>query len=290
MSRAAPSQAAYVLHQWDWRESSLILDLFTREQGRVAVVAKGAKRPTSQLRAVLLPFQRLAVQLSRPRAGPSSATAEGTDILTLRAADYAGAGRVLPPARLMAGFYLNELLQKLLARGDPHAALFDAYGDTLQALANDDDEAPLRAFELQLLRHSGWLPEMDRDTVTQQPLRAQGRYALQADLGLVGLAVGPVGPDGGDRMAAGAPGVGLPPGLGPGADAATVGLPGTLCIALAQALALPEALQGAALRAAVRAELPALRRQLRALLAYHLGPSPLRTRQLMRDVHRLLEA
>lgn len=63
MSRA-PTQPAYVLHQWDWSETSLVLDLFTRDLGRIAVVAKGAKRPYSQLRSVLLPFQRIAVSLT----------------------------------------------------------------------------------------------------------------------------------------------------------------------------------------------------------------------------------
>ena len=109
MSRAAP-QPAFVLHQWDWSETSLILDLFTREQGRVAAVAKGAKRPYSQLRPVLMPFQRLLVATTRPKGE------EGADILTLRSAEYAGAGATLPPGQLITGFYLNELLMKLLAR------------------------------------------------------------------------------------------------------------------------------------------------------------------------------
>ena len=107
----ATVQSAFVLHQWDWSETSLILDLFTRENGRVAAVAKGAKRPYSQLRPVLLPFQRLQVVTGKPKAE------EGADILTLRSAEYANAGASLPPARLFSGFYLNELLMKLLARG-----------------------------------------------------------------------------------------------------------------------------------------------------------------------------
>ena len=126
-SRSAP-QAAFVLHQWDWSETSLILDLFTRDQGRLAAVAKGAKRPYSQLRPVLMPFQRLLVLTTRPKAD------DNADILLLRSAEYAGAGAALPPGRLFPGFYLNELLMKLLARGDPHPALFDAYADALLAL------------------------------------------------------------------------------------------------------------------------------------------------------------
>ena len=137
-SRAARSTAlaAYVLHRYDWSESSLILDLFTREQGRIAVAAKGAKRPFSQLRGVLLPFQRLQVSLGRQPAGD-----DAREVQTLRGADWAGGPPMLTGAALFSGFYLNELLMKLLARHDPHAALFDAYAGTVAALAGGDDAA-----------------------------------------------------------------------------------------------------------------------------------------------------
>ena len=252
-----PAQPAYVLHQWDWSETSLIIDLFTREQGRVAVVAKGAKRPYSQLRSVLLPFQRVAVSIARPRGD------EGAEILTLRAAEYAGAGAMLPAARLMAGFYLNELVLKLLARQDPHERLFDAYADTLcilaagDALAPGEDEAALRAFELVLLRETGVLPDLGRVGVSQAPVVGDRAYVMRAEVGLV---------------AAG------------GTDPALGG---------AQCLALQAALQDgsmADLRAASAAALPALKQQLRETLAYHLGSLPLRTRQTLRSVRRLLEA
>ena len=250
MSRAGPQQA-YVLHQWDWSETSLILDLFTRQQGRLAVVAKGAKRPYSQLRPVLLPFQCLLVQLVRAKGE------DAAEIVTLRSAEYAGGGAMLAPARLMAGFYLNELLLKLLARNDPHERLFDAYAQALAALAAGDDEAALRAFELQLLRECGVLPELDRGTVSQAPVATDRRYRLQAEAGLVAA---------------------------PDDDAAALG--GALCRRLQAAL---DAHDSQALREATRSALPALRVQLRALLHYHLGPPPLRTRQLVLDVRRLLD-
>ncbi len=252
-SRSAP-QPAFVLHQWDWSETSLILDLFTREHGRVAAVAKGAKRPYSQLRPVLMPFQRLLVLTSRPKSANSD---EGADILLLRTAEYAGAGASLPPAQLFTGFYLNELLMKLLARGDPHAALFDAYADALQALALIPDESPLRAFELQLLRETGVLPELSRITTTQAVVQAGRAYRLSAQTGL--------------ELAA--------------ADAATT-LDGVACLALQAAL---DSNDPATLRCACQRVLPALRSQLRALLHYHLGAPPLRTRQLMLDLRRLLD-
>lgn len=248
------AQPAFVLHQWDWSESSLILDLFTREQGRVAVVAKGAKRPYSQLRAVLLLFQRLQVHLGRPKAE------EGGEVQLLRSAEYAGGGAVLPPAQLFSGFYLNELLMKLLARQDPHEALFDAYGRTLQALAAagaGGEDAPLRAFELLLLRETGVLPELSRATLTQEPVQAARGYLLRPEAGLVAAA--------GDEPA----------------------LSGAQCLALQAALDTGDE---PALRAACRAAQAVLRGPLRALLHYHLGSPQLRTRALMLDVRRLLGA
>src|SRR3954465_15138094 len=102
---------AYVLHRYDWSETSLILDLFTRARGRLAVAAKGAKRPYSQLRSVLLPFQRLQLSLGRPPGAD-----ENREVHNLRAAEWAGGGSMLTGAALFSGFYLNELLMKLLAR------------------------------------------------------------------------------------------------------------------------------------------------------------------------------
>ena len=247
-SRIGP-QPAFVLHQWDWRETSLILDLFTRDRGRVAAVAKGAKRPYSQLRPVLMPFQRVLVLTGKPKAE------EGADILTLRSAEYAGAGLALPATMLFAGFYLNELLLKLLARGDPHERLFDAYGDTLQALARGDGEPALRAFELVLLRETGVLPELGLTTSTQAAVLPGRGYQLRPEAGLT-------------------------------ADAGAGAVDGAVWLALQLAL---DGQDLAALRRATGNALALLKPQLRALLAYHLGSSELRTRQLMLDLRRLLD-
>jgi DNA repair protein RecO (recombination protein O) len=83
---ASPGQNAFVLNRYDWSETSLILDLFTRDSGRVAVAAKGAKRPYSQLRSVLMPFQRVVVQFGRTRGD------EAADVHNLRSAEWAGQG------------------------------------------------------------------------------------------------------------------------------------------------------------------------------------------------------
>ena len=254
-ARAAAPLSAYVLHRYDWSESSLIIDLFTREQGRVAVAAKGAKRPHSQLRGVLLPFQRLHVSLGRLADGEGA-----SEVQTLRQAEWAGGMAMLAGAALFSGFYLNELLMKLLARHDPHPALFDAYAATLPSLATSDDtqgQAALRAFELTLLRQTGLLPELDVVTLTQQPVQPSAAYALRPEAGLAAS----VPARDGDAELTGAALVGLQAALEHGSLAA--------------------------LQQACAASLPALKGQLRALLHYHVGTPVLRTRQVMMDLQNL---
>ena len=251
-ARSNPALAAYVLHRYDWSESSLILDVFTREQGRVAVAAKGAKRPYSQLRAVLLPFQRISLTLSR--AGDPSSDSE---IQNLRGADFGGGPAMLTGAALFSGFYLNELLMRLLARHDPHAGLFDAYAATLDTLGSSDDaaaEVALRAFELTMLKEIGLLPDLSLETSTQVPVDAGARYALLADVGVAA-------PRRGDHELAGSTLVALQAALDHGS-----------LDALQQACA---------------AALPELKGILRAQLHYHLGSSVLRTRQVMIEAQNL---
>ena len=245
--------AAYVLHRYDWSESSLILDLFTREQGRLAVAAKGVKRPYSQLRGVLLPFQRLHVSL-----GKASVSTEGaSDVQTLRGAEWAGGAAMLTGAALFSGFYLNELLMKLMARHDPHVALFDAYAATLPEIGGNDEtgaQAALRAFELTLLQQIGLLPDLSLLTLTQQPVQPAGRYTLL--------------PEAGVTAARGAEGE----------------LTGEALIGLQAAL---EHGSLAALQHACRPCLAALKLPLRATIQHHLGSTVLRTRQVMTGLQSL---
>jgi len=91
------SLAAYVLHSHEWSESSLIVEVFTRERGRLAVVAKGARRPYSQLRAVLLPFLPISIALGKAPAD------EATDLFTLRQAEFVGGHPPLAAGALFAG-------------------------------------------------------------------------------------------------------------------------------------------------------------------------------------------
>ena len=121
---------------------------------------------------MLLPFQRISVSLGRAPGGEGA-----PDVQNLRAAEWAGGQPMLTGAALFSGFYLNELLMKLVARHDPHPALFDAYAETLVALAAADDvraEAALRAFELTLLKEIGVLPDLSVATLTQQAVSEGG--------------------------------------------------------------------------------------------------------------------
>jgi DNA repair protein RecO (recombination protein O) len=171
-------QAAYVLHSYPFKETSLVLELYTRSTGRVAVVARGARRPKSALRGVLLAFQPLLVSWS----GKS-------DLHTLVRAEWQGAYRPLKGLALICGFYLNELLLKLLARHDPHEALFDAYARTLVALADTGDHAGiLRGFEKTLLGELGYALTLDQDAETGRPIAAEGIYTYVVDRGPVPLA------------------------------------------------------------------------------------------------------
>lgn len=168
-------EPAFVLHRYDWSESSVIVELLTRHHGRIALVAKGAKRPASQLRSVLLPMQPLRITYS----------GDG-DVRTLKSTEWVG-GYAMPSGQaLLAGFYLNELVMRLLPRDDAHASLFDDYAQTVAVLAqNPVLLAPgLRAFELRLLSHMGWLPDLTRQTQTQQPLQENMGYQLSAHKGL----------------------------------------------------------------------------------------------------------
>jgi DNA repair protein RecO (recombination protein O) len=155
--RRIVDETGFVLHGYPYRETSLIVDVFTRSHGRVALVARGAKRPRSALRGMLLAFQPLSIGWVQSRARSAPAGASGGELRTLTRAEWLGGLMPLRGEALMSGFYLNELLQKLLARDDPHELLFDAYVDALAALSDAASAAPvLRHFETVLLRETGY--------------------------------------------------------------------------------------------------------------------------------------
>lgn len=249
MSRQRVSEEpAYVLHRYDWSESSLILEVFTRHHGRIALVARGAKKPSSGFRPVLLPLQGLQVAFG----------GEG-EIRSLKSAQWQG-GHVMPTGEaLLSGYYLNELIMRLLARDDAHPRLFDAYAAAVQLLATpaaDVLQPALRAFELWLLREVGWLPSLDRETASLLPLDPQAAYVLVPEAGL--------------RLAH---------------EHDRIGLPGSQWLALQRSLdeqaAYAQTLQTVAPLGS------ALKGQLRSLLNYHCGVGMLKTRQIMHDLQSL---
>lgn len=166
-------QPAFVLHSYPYKETSLIVDMFTRDYGRVALIAKGAKRPHSQLRGVLQTFQPL-----------SSGWIGKAELRTLTGAEWVGGMLPLEKTALLCGFYLNELLVKLLARDDAHPALFDHYVATLNQLAHAEPaQIVLRKFERALLRETGVAAELGRCTATRAPVRAEQVYVVDPERG-----------------------------------------------------------------------------------------------------------
>jgi len=177
-------EPAFILHTYPYRETSLIVEAFTERHGRVAMVAKGAKRPRSEMRGVLQAFQPLL--LSWAGAG---------ELKTLVKAEWQG-GLPLPTgAALLCGFYLNELLLKLLAREDPHPGLFHQYASALRALTVDTaaaaQAATLRRFELRLLAELGYALTLTHDVASGAAITPGERYHYVFDRGPLHVAAEP---------------------------------------------------------------------------------------------------
>jgi DNA repair protein RecO (recombination protein O) len=233
------AQPAFVLHSYPFRETSLVVELFTRDFGRIGVVAKGARRPKSSLRGVLLAFQPLLVSWS----------GKG-ELHTLIRAEWPGAYHPLKGLSLICGFYLNELLLKLLPRHDAHERLFAAYAQTLGALEPQCEPAGvLRAFETDLLRELGYAITLDRDADSGHPIAAEQRYRYVVERG--------------------------PVSAGNGSEANGVELLGQTLLDMQS---------GDYTRALTQQQSKAL---MRVLINHYLGDQVLHTRQLLRDLQAL---
>jgi DNA repair protein RecO (recombination protein O) len=231
-------QPGFVLHSYAWRETSLIVEVFSRDHGRVALVARGAKRPTSHFRGLLSPFNPLAVGWSGRN-----------EIKTLVRADWLGGMQPLRGDSLLAAFYANELLVRLLARLDPHERLFASYVELLHALSEDGPhDAALRTFELDLLQDIGYAVPLDR-CADGEPIDAEAQYLFGAGQGAQRLERGDV--DDGSRVS------------------------GRTLLAMAARRFDDER---------VAAEAKGL---LRRVIRYHLGGKPLNTRRILQDLKQL---
>jgi len=168
-----PLNPCYILHQRSYRETSLILDLFSRDYGKIVVVAKGAKRRKPGFGALLQMHQRLCISWS----------GKG-EMGTLTAVEIDGELLHLTGRWLMIAFYLNELLMRLLHRHEGHPELFDAYDRALRKLDRRESEHPtLRAFELQLLQSLGYGLVLNHDADTGEKIDPDKVYFYRPDHG-----------------------------------------------------------------------------------------------------------
>ncbi|MTW21741.1 DNA repair protein RecO [Allochromatium palmeri] len=164
---------AFVLHRRAHGNTSLLLEILGAGQGRFAAIAKGARRPRQTASALLQPFQPLWLAMS----------GRG-EVRTLTTIEEAGAAIPLQGAALLAGFYLNELLLRMLARHDPHDPLFVFYQSTLSRLAEDGDlESPLRCFERHVLAELGYGLMLDRVVDDGVPVLTEASYVYERERG-----------------------------------------------------------------------------------------------------------
>jgi DNA repair protein RecO (recombination protein O) len=166
--------AAFILHAYPFSETSLVVEVFARDYGRLALLARGARRPRSALRGTLLAFQPLELGWFG-----------GGEVKTLARAEWQGGLSFLNGEALLLGYYLNELLLKLLPREDPHAQLYDAYAAALQAISGGATETmELRRFEKVLLAELGYGLTLERDAAGA-PIDPEGRYRYLVENGAV---------------------------------------------------------------------------------------------------------
>lgn len=170
-------QPAYVLHTIPFRETSLIVEIFSRDFGRMALLARGARRPRAAIRGLMMAFQPLELGW----AGKG-------EVLTLMKAEWQGGQPLLVGEALFCGYYLNELLMHLLPREDPHERLFECYGDMLKRLGADPSgkvrEADLRSFEKSLLQELGYGLTLDHDNAGE-PILPDAHYTYRMEQGPV---------------------------------------------------------------------------------------------------------
>ena len=168
-------EPSYVLHARPYRESSLILEALTREQGRVGLVARGARGARSRWRNALQPFRPLLLSWS-----------QRGEMGTLTGADQVASLPPLTGEPLFCGIYANELMMRFLQRSDPHPQLFDRYRELLGFLAGGEaPQGPLRLFEKQLLESAGFGLQLEFEHGSQRPVEPGRWYQYVPESGPV---------------------------------------------------------------------------------------------------------
>jgi len=169
-------QPGFILHARPWRETSLLLEVLSREFGRVGLVARGVRAARSRTpRALLQPLTPLSLAWS----------GQG-ELATLTAVEATGTPLALAGEAVLCGLYLNELVTRLLPRGDPHPGIFAAYLTTLQGLSTQTSHAwQLRRFERDLLAELGYGLVLEHAADTGMPLEPAAHYAYRLDSGPV---------------------------------------------------------------------------------------------------------
>ncbi len=177
-------EPAWLLHHRPWSDTSRILELLTRERGRITLFAHGSRRPKSKLRGLLQPFRPLLVSWAGRADGG-----------TLTGAEPGPGAPVLPAASVMSAFYLNELLMRLLAKEDRHERLYDAYGEALAGLQQDRVHRTLRRFEKLLLDELGYGPELAREAGEGAVLDPDRYYHFEPGRGVLAVRDSAAHPD-----------------------------------------------------------------------------------------------
>tara|TARA_Y100001934_G_C12262531_1_gene730767 strand:+ start:397 stop:1122 length:726 start_codon:yes stop_codon:yes gene_type:complete len=168
-------ESIYILHQRPFSESSSLIEGFSRNHGRLALMAKGVKKKKSRYRGILLPFQKITISWS----------GKG-EVKTMTNADMESYRETLTGERLFCGYYLNELIMLSLHRGDPHEKLFDFYENTINKLNNKCDiEQTLRIFEKNFLQEIGYGLNLTHDVSTRTPINPNVTYLYVWGLGAV---------------------------------------------------------------------------------------------------------
>ncbi len=174
--RRVQQQSAFILHHRPFRDTSQILDLISRDHGKLSVVARGSRGARSRLKGILRPFMPLSVSWVIK-----------SDLGTLTGAEVNGAPLSLTGDALLSGYYVNELILHFLHRHDPQPEIFEVYRHTIQALAaaGNDIAVCLRQFEIELLRQIGYALNLDHEYRSNKALEPQQLYEYRPEQGPV---------------------------------------------------------------------------------------------------------